>query len=83
MTAARSDVETSKAIEVFAMGGEVRALMEGCMHNKEVYNEIVQGMAEVRYDRTTVQCRDEVKKLNNKCKKLKRIPKQKDEGRDE
>ena len=41
------------------------------MPNKHLYNKIVQGMAEVGYKRTGVQCRDKLKNLKSNYRKVK------------
>ena len=53
-----------------------------CTPNKQVYDKTARGMAEAGYERTGVQCRDELKNLKSNYKMLKTTKaKQADEGR--
>ena len=70
MAATWSEEETFKLVEIWG-DAEIRALLEGAMRNKHVYDRIAEGMKEAGYVRTGVQCRDKIKKMKTEYKKIK------------
>ena len=58
------DEEVYKLIELW---GEdvIQSQLEGCKHNKEVYEKISKSMKAAGYNKSRDQCRDKAKKLKS------------------
>ena len=65
-----SKEETLKLISIWN-DDTVQAQLEGCRRNSDVYRKIAKELTEMGYTRTLEQCRDKMKKLKAKYKKVK------------
>ena len=63
------DEEVYKLIELW---GEdtIQTQLEGCKHNREVYERIAKAMKEAGYNKNAEQCRDKAKKLKSEYRKV-------------
>ena len=63
------DEEVYKLIKLW---GEdtIQAQLEGCKHNREVYEKIAKAMKEAGYNKNTEQCREKAKKLKAEYRKV-------------
>ena len=49
----------------------IQSQLEGCKHNREVYEKILKSMKEAGYNKSSDQCRDKAKKLKADYQKTK------------
>ena len=49
----------------------IQAHLKGCRKNSDVYRKIVKELTEAGHNRTLEQCRDKMKKLKTKYKRIK------------
>ena len=57
MAAAWREEETVKLIEVWGED-DIQEKLEGCTRNKHIYQKISDGMKAAGYDRSAIQCRE-------------------------
>ena len=69
-TAGWSDEETLKLIEFWG-DDRVQAELDGCKHNKQVYEGVSREMVRAGHKRTAEQCQDKAKKLKGDYSKVK------------
>ena len=62
-----------ETVQLISLWGEesIQDQLEQCSKNRRIYDKISAGMKEAGYERTTVQCRDKIKKLRGFYKKAK------------
>ena len=64
------DEEVYKLIELWG-DDVIQSQLEGCKHNREVYEKISKSMKEAGYNKSSDQCRDKAKKLKADYRKTK------------
>ena len=64
------DEEVYKLIELWG-DDVIQSQLEGCKHNREVYEKISKSMKEAGFNKTSDQCRDKAKKLKADYRKTK------------
>jgi len=69
------DEEVYKLIELWG-DDVIQSQLEGCKHNREVYEKISKAMKEAGYNKSSDQCRDKAKKLKSEYRKTKTKNKQ-------
>ena len=65
-----TDAEVFQLISCWAEEG-IQEQLEGCKHNKHVYDRLSRSLVEYNIEKTGKQCRNKVKKLHQDYKKIK------------
>ena len=73
--------ETLKLIDLWA-DNKVQEELEGCHHNRDIYQRITAKLQEAGYDRTLEHCHEKIKKLHKEYRKIKDKNKEIGQGRE-
>jgi hypothetical protein len=65
-----SDDEVFRLISIWSEE-EIQALLDNNRRNQSIFERIAREMATAGFSKTAAQCKDKIKKLKNKYKKLK------------
>lgn len=75
-----TDAEVHYLISIWA-DEEIQALLESAKRNKVIFERIAKDMAKAGYNKTAEQCRDKIKKLKTKYKKVRDVQQTSGAGR--